>query len=200
MNNKENMLEVSLELFSKRGFSGVSVRDICGQLNLKESALYYHFKNKEAILDELYQRVEQLIESMRGNFEVAFKDIQKVSTKEMQLVAVGFLLKYYCDNNVRRLLAMLSIERMSDEIADQKYRMLMYEMPLEQCESVFKHMVSRQIVAKLKPELLAREYLGIIVTAFDRYVLGEGDLVQGIEKARAEVFAETGLFYDSIKI
>lgn len=200
MNNKENMLEVSLELFSKRGFSGVSVRDICGQLNLKESALYYHFKNKEAILDELYQRVEQLIENMRGNFEVAFKDIQKVSTKEMQLVAVGFLLKYYCDNNVRRLLAMLSIERMSDEIADQKYRMLMYEMPLEQCESVFKQMVSRQIVAKLKPELLAREYLGIIVTAFDRYVLGEGDLVQGIERARAEVFAETGLFYDSIKI
>ncbi|MBR6850645.1 MAG: helix-turn-helix transcriptional regulator, partial [Lachnospiraceae bacterium] len=48
MNNKDNLIDVSLDLFSKRGFSAVSVRDICGALNLKESALYYHFKNKEA--------------------------------------------------------------------------------------------------------------------------------------------------------
>lgn len=47
MINKENMINVALELFSKKGYSGVSVRDICGELGLKESALYYHFKNKE---------------------------------------------------------------------------------------------------------------------------------------------------------
>lgn len=199
MNNKENMIEVSLDLFSKRGFSGVSVRDICGKLNLKESALYYHFKNKEAILETLYQRVEELIESMRGAFDGTFENVNEVSTIAMQMVAKGFLVNYYCDNNVRRLLAMLNIERMSDPIANEKYKMLMYEMPLQQCESVFKKMVEKHIIDCATPELLAKEYLGIIVIAFDRYVLGTEELENGIKKAAADVEREIGLFYEGIK-
>ena len=60
------MQAVALDLFSKRGYSGVSVRDICGELGLKESALYYHFKNKEELLNSLYAKVDQLVEDMRN--------------------------------------------------------------------------------------------------------------------------------------
>lgn len=199
MNNKENMLEVALELFSKRGFSGVSVRDICGKLSLKESALYYHFKNKEAILETLYQRVEMLIERMRGAFDGTFEDVSEVSTVEMQMVAKGFLVNYYCDNNVRRLLAMLNIERMSDPIANKKYQLLMYEMPLQQCENVFRKMVEKKIISSDVPELLAKEYLGIILIAYDRYVLGNEEIEKGIMKAVEDVQREIGLFYEEIK-
>ena len=36
---KENILMVSLELFSQRGFSAVSIRDICKKVNIKESSI-----------------------------------------------------------------------------------------------------------------------------------------------------------------
>ena len=51
---RERILEVSLELFSLRGTEAVSIRDICAQVGIKESSVYYHFKNKQAIVDEIY--------------------------------------------------------------------------------------------------------------------------------------------------
>lgn len=198
MNNKENMLEVSLELFSKRGFSSVSVRDICGELNLKESALYYHFKNKEDILNTLFQSVEELVDRMRTAFNQSFEQVEKVSTIEMQMVAKNFLASYYCENNVRRLISMLAIERLSNETANEKYQKLMYDMPLEQCENVFAQMSERGLINKLSSKVLAVEYLGIIVMAFDRYVLGSEDIENGMKKALEVVNEEIGLFFESI--
>jgi AcrR family transcriptional regulator len=53
MNTKERILNISLELFSKHGFSGVSVRDIAKKVGVRESALYKHFKNKQDIFDSI---------------------------------------------------------------------------------------------------------------------------------------------------
>lgn len=200
MNNKENLIDVSLDLFSKRGFSAVSVRDICGALNLKESALYYHFKNKEAILTYLYQQVDQLVDSMRERFDSAFSIAKKVSTKEMAGVAQGFFAHYYCDKNIRRLICMLSIERMSDPIANDKYLKLMYEMPLEQCNKVFRQMAERKLIKDMPTDLLAQEYLGIITTAFDRHVLGSADVDQGILAGCEEIARNVSAFYKEIRV
>lgn len=38
---KQRILDVSLELFSQNGFSAVSIRDICRQVQIKESSVYY---------------------------------------------------------------------------------------------------------------------------------------------------------------
>ena len=47
-NTKEKILDVALTLFSQHGFQSVSIRDICKQVSIKESSLYYHFTNKRA--------------------------------------------------------------------------------------------------------------------------------------------------------
>ena len=200
MNNKENLIDVSLDLFSKRGFSAVSVRDICGTLNLKESALYYHFKNKEAILTYLYQQVDALVDGMRERFDSAFSIAKKVSTKEMAGVAQGFFAHYYCDKNIRRLICMLNIERMSDPVANDKYLKLMYEMPLEQCNKVFRQMAERKLIKAMPTDLLAREYLGIITTAFDRHVLGNTDVEKGILSGCNEIAKNVSAFYEEVRI
>lgn len=41
---KERILDISLQLFSQYGFSAVSIRDICGQVHIKESSVYYHLR------------------------------------------------------------------------------------------------------------------------------------------------------------
>ena len=61
---KQKILNVSLDLFSQKGFSSVSIRDICAQVNIKESSVYYHFKNKQAIFNELLHRFEQVATDM----------------------------------------------------------------------------------------------------------------------------------------
>ena len=68
---RQKILEVSLALFSVHGFSAVSVRDICKEVGIKESSLYYHFQNKRAILDELLHRFEAIAEEQMARLEQA---------------------------------------------------------------------------------------------------------------------------------
>ncbi len=53
MNTKGKILEAALELFSRRGFSAVSVRDIAKEVGVRESAMYKHFSGKQAVFDTL---------------------------------------------------------------------------------------------------------------------------------------------------
>lgn len=51
MTTKEKILETALELFSQRGYDGVSVRDIAREVGIRESSIYNHFDSKRAIFD-----------------------------------------------------------------------------------------------------------------------------------------------------
>ena len=200
MNNKENMLKVALDLFSKKGYRAVSVRDICGELNLKESALYYHFKNKQALLDELYQQILTLIENMKASFDQAFSPVTTVSLEEMKMVSAAFLTNYLCNPLVSKFISMLSIERLSDSKAWEVYKKLIYEMPLEQCEKVFKLMIQKKIVKAGEEEKYSKIYYSIIFNAYNEHVFGRVENKKVVEKAVAQVNQEIEAFYKLIKI
>ncbi|MBL8953039.1 MAG: TetR/AcrR family transcriptional regulator [Myxococcaceae bacterium] len=52
---RQNILDAALDLFSENGFFGTSMRDIAKQVGVRESALYHHFKSKDAIVHGLAQ-------------------------------------------------------------------------------------------------------------------------------------------------
>lgn len=63
---KEIIFDAALELFADRGYEGVSMRDITEKSGLNTVAsLYYYFKNKEQILDYIFQ---YLTEHFYDNF------------------------------------------------------------------------------------------------------------------------------------
>ena len=74
---KQRILEVSLTLFSQNGFSAVSIRDICKLVQIKESSIYYHFENKQAILNELLSLFQEKAISMMRQLETAMADNQE---------------------------------------------------------------------------------------------------------------------------
>lgn len=51
MKTKEKIIETALELFSQRGYDGVSIREIARAVGIRESSIYNHFENKRAIFD-----------------------------------------------------------------------------------------------------------------------------------------------------
>ena len=59
MNTKEKIFDVSLDLFSKKGYANVFVADIAEAVGIKAPSLYKHYKSKQdifnAILDEMKQ-------------------------------------------------------------------------------------------------------------------------------------------------
>jgi AcrR family transcriptional regulator len=50
--SREDILDLAVPLFAKSGFDGVSIRNVASQSELTPAALYYHFKDKEALYFE----------------------------------------------------------------------------------------------------------------------------------------------------
>ena len=55
MNTKEKIFDVSLDLFSKKGYDSVSLREIAEEVGIKKSSIYSHYSSKKAILMEIFE-------------------------------------------------------------------------------------------------------------------------------------------------
>ncbi len=62
MQSQQQILHVAKMLFTKKGFSNVSMRDICREAHVTAPTVYYYFRNKEA----LFEAVVLETISMRG--------------------------------------------------------------------------------------------------------------------------------------
>ncbi len=55
-NAKSRILDVSVSLFSKKGFSGVGVREIAAEADVNPAMISYYFHGKTGILQEIIKR------------------------------------------------------------------------------------------------------------------------------------------------
>ena len=105
----DKILETALELFSRQGCDAVSIRDICTQVGIKESSVYYHFKNKRAIALELYSQFEarslELMERLASALE---SGVRPERSSYLKVCAIYFD-NYLCDSFCNRVLRLLSV-------------------------------------------------------------------------------------------
>ena len=70
---RAHILEVAMELFSQKGYAGTSMSAIARKVGIDQSTMYYWFKSKEHLLDEVVKlhgktvEYAQLVSGMEGS-------------------------------------------------------------------------------------------------------------------------------------
>jgi AcrR family transcriptional regulator len=57
VNSREAILTAASTLYATRGYEAVSMRDVAAVVQIKPASLYYHFKDKEALVREAFAHV-----------------------------------------------------------------------------------------------------------------------------------------------
>ena len=72
MTKKEKILKISVEEFSKYGFDAVSMNDLVKKLDINKATIYYHFKDKRSLYNEV----------IKCKMEILNKNIQDVFSNQ----------------------------------------------------------------------------------------------------------------------
>lgn len=170
MDTKQKILDVSLKLFSENGYESVSIRQICGYVKIKESSIYYHFKNKRAILDELINMFEEKANNMMNELEKSLNNID-FNNDSFKSICNIFFEQYLMDDFCNNILRLLAIEQLNNDELQKKYEFWMFEKPLSFQSDVFKILIDLKMINSLDSEYLAIKYYSPIYYFAQRWLL-----------------------------
>lgn len=168
---RQRILDTALLLFSQRGFSAVSIRDICAEVHIKESSVYYHFKNKRAIFDELLLLFEQRAERMMGQLERAVGGQPEANGDTLYCrTCEVFFEDYLMDGFCNSVLRLLLIEQHGSAEAGQVLDRWMFEVPLSFQSSVFSSLISQGLLRDTDSGYLAVRFYAPIYMFAQRWL------------------------------
>lgn len=159
LETKEKILDVSLDLFSQKGYSAVSIRDICKHVKIKESSVYYHFKNKQAIFDELICRFHKKANDMMKQFEALLTDHRAPLGEDFYLKTCDhFFENYLMDDFCNKVMRLMLIEQFNKEEIKSVYDHWMFVEPLKFQSKVFQILMETGLITKADSEYIAIKY------------------------------------------
>lgn len=199
MTTRDRILDEALKLFSVNGFEGVSVREIARAVGIKESSLYNHFKNKQAIFNAIVEQRRQETIAYFTEHELInhFKEedmSQYIGISEEVLLAasMGIFEYYFADEKVVQFRRMLTIEQFKNEKMTKTYRELTIEAALSFQTKVFEMLVESGSFIQGDPEIIARQFFApffMLFYEFDNNAEGS-ELAREVVKKHVLQFAK----------
>ena len=197
---KQRILNVSLELFSQSGFSAVSIRDICGLVQIRESSVYYYFKNKQAIFDELLRLFEEKSNDMMCQLDTALAE-KPFSAEEnfYQTVCDTFFDGYLMDSFCNKVMRLLLIEQFSSSVIQKVYDRWMFTEPLSFQSKVFAALIQMGVIRGKDSDYLAVKYYAPIHFFAQRWLFS-GTLTEERKSAfRTSAYQYIQRFFNEIR-
>lgn len=192
---KEKILKVASSLFSNNGYKATSVRKIAAEVGIRESALYNHFKNKEAIFLEIVQSL------FSSPFSLSSDDIKELSTRGkpfLQKFAMQYKMLTF-DKNSESMFKLLMIELLQNSKLREQFMTQFHQQNIKTLSEGFFIMMQNNLIRSNDPMMVAYEFLSTLF-----YIRFQITLLR-FDKKSADQFStqfekHVDFFWESIKI
>lgn len=74
LETRQHLLDVAIRLFSQHGVSATSLADIAKAAGVTRGAIYWHFKNKSDLFNEIWELTESSIGDLETEYRAKFPD------------------------------------------------------------------------------------------------------------------------------
>jgi len=198
---KEKIFDVALELFSEKGFDAVSVREIAREVGIRESSIYNHYKNKEAILDTIIDHFVSKLHS--SGFSEEEETILLDQDPEVYLQqGARMYLEQINTPEMEKIWRLVSIETYHNEKIREFFKKELLEAPLNIWENTFQMMIEKKMIKPLNPRTLAHEYFSFAIYLFFEYYFlkYDEDFDSFMDLALEKMAKHNEFFLEAIKI
>ncbi len=173
MSTKDKILIEALSLFSVHGYSSVSVRDITKAIGIRESAIYKHYKNKQAIFDTIIQisaeRINQLQQELIHSFGQEEADNTVFSVDIIQKIYCKLFSFYLTDDILSKFRKMMIIEQYKSTELNTIFMEMFIEKTLRYQTEVFQQLIIDDRINGADPEIMALHFYSPIFVLLFRY-------------------------------
>ena len=164
MNTKEKIFDVSLDLFSKKGYDSVSLREIAEEVGIKKSSIYSHYSSKEAILMDIFNYLTNLLEydellnskdlNLSANNEILLENPEMFYHLGSQAIK-----EMFSQEKNLKIWKLIFIQMNHNDAIREFFQNEILLKPLKFWEGFFTILKENQIIhPESNPKLLAKEY------------------------------------------
>ena len=202
VNNKEKIFHVSIDLFSKYGFDGVSVRQIAGEVGIKESSIYNHYPNKQAILNSIL------------DYYIAEMTSEEIPLNQASLnldMGFDFFYRAGCDaflsklkeDRMMKITRLLFIESYHNDEVREFLKKSIIEAPIEGWVVLFNLMKSKNMIREdcdVRQLSQSFFYYGMFLLYEHFFINYPEDDMRFLEEFMIKTGKHARIIFDSVKI
>lgn len=182
MNTKERIMDVALHMFSEKGYEATSIRNICSEVGIKESTLYYHFKNKQDILDSLVTKFKNHIAELLSHIDeipnkAYLNDVKTPDDPASRIMETYMMDSYLFDPFCNLMIRLMMIEQFHNEELRELYERTMFIDPYKIQMKIMKRLAPPEVLSDSRTEKRARMIHAYMTMLTFRYLLN-GELTE----------------------
>lgn len=183
LTTKERILRVSIDLFARKGFKDVSVREIAAAVGIKASSLYKHYESKEDILDNIFIMFREKIAQTVFSKEKLRENISIISPERFLKESFDKFKLVMWNPEVVKIARIITLEQQRNQSVRQFFVRELIENPNQILRYAFDLMVENGLIDPVDTGVLAEEYNAYIVCLyFEQNFLSESLSFDEIER------------------
>ena len=169
------ILEISADLFARKGYDNVSVHEIAVAVGIKESSIYNHFTSKASILDTLFALFAEAAPESRPS-EAELDKMLMIMQPEEIFKNILFSVGKHTSGVLENIAMIIENEKYRNQRAAEVYYKYLVNEPADYYERLINSMIEHGMIKHVDARIFAEQYNYVSISLTKEYFMVKNGL------------------------